>query len=90
MVPKRRYRFALACWLAVLSTGASLGHAHPTAGPAHSVTPFVHSVVMRALLERNAALDGWSFRAVEQLLADRFVLVGTRWTLPTNQARKDS
>lgn len=61
-----------------------------SASPAHSVTPFVHSVVMRALLERNASLDGWSFRAVEQLLSDRFVLVGNRWTLPTNKARKDS
>jgi len=59
-----------------------------TASPAHSVTPFVHSVVMRMLLERNASLDGWSFRAVEQLLSDRFTLVGNRWTLSTNQPRK--
>jgi 16S rRNA G966 N2-methylase RsmD len=42
-------------------------------------TPYLHSLVMRLLLEDNLPLAGWTYRAVEELCATEFVWDGTGW-----------
>lgn len=43
-------------------------------------TPWLHSQVMRYLLENGADLRGWSFAAVEKLCSELFDRKGTAWT----------
>ena len=47
--------------------------------PSRRTTPWLHSQVMRFLLEQDANLDGWSFGAVEELCNDLFQRKGNAW-----------
>lgn len=55
-----------------------------TALPRRRTTPYVHSFVMRLLLERGWPLAGWSYRDVEALLATHFTNQGGTWAAPTH------
>ena len=52
------------------------------APPSKRTTPYLHSLVMRMLLEEGLALEGWSYAAVEALCREHFVWNGRRWELP--------
>lgn len=57
-------------------------HAHiATAPPSRRTTPYLHSLVMRLLLEAALPLAGWTYRAVEDLCASSFEWDGTGWRL---------
>jgi len=45
-------------------------------------TPYVHSFVMRTLLEAGCPLTGYSYRDVETLLGEHFVLLDGAWVNP--------
>jgi adenine-specific DNA methylase len=53
-----------------------------TASPRRRTTPYVHSFVMRTLLEAGVPLTGYSYRDVETLLGERFLAVDGGWTNP--------
>ncbi len=52
-----------------------------TASPSRRTTPYLHSLVMRLLLEEGVPLAGWTYRAVEELCALSFQWDGARWQL---------
>lgn len=52
-----------------------------TCPPSQRTTPWLHSVAMRWLLAENADLEGWSFKAIEDLCDSNFQRVGGRWQL---------
>lgn len=54
-----------------------------TAPAAHRTTPYLHSLVMRILLEAGWPLSGFSYRAVERLCESHFSWDGTAWQMPT-------
>ena len=51
-------------------------------------TPYIHSFVMRTLLEAGCPLTGYSYRDVESLLGEHFVLVDGAWSSPTPRVTK--
>lgn len=51
-----------------------------TASPRHRSTPYIHSFVMRLLLERGWSLAGQSYGRVEALLTQHFELDGRTWS----------
>jgi DNA modification methylase len=56
-----------------------------TAPPARRTTPYLHSLVMRHLLEHGQPLAGHSYRHVENLLAAHYVVdAHGSWHPPTN------
>lgn len=56
------------------------------ASPRRRTTPYLHSFVMRLLLERGWPLAGQSYGAVEALLQEHFELDDGRWTNPSAPA----
>lgn len=58
-----------------------------TAPPRRRTTPYIHSFVMRFMLERGWPLVGHSYRSVEALLANNFHLAAGIWndTAPSSQ-----
>lgn len=52
-----------------------------TAVPSRRTTPYLHSLVMRLLLEDGLALTGWTYRTVEDLCAASFECDGAGWRL---------
>jgi 16S rRNA G966 N2-methylase RsmD len=50
-----------------------------SATPRRRTTPYIHSFVMRTLLEAGSPLAGYSYRDVENLLAEHFLAVGGAW-----------
>jgi 16S rRNA G966 N2-methylase RsmD len=59
---------------------AAIGAHLESAAPRRRTTPYVHSFVMRTLLEAGCPLAGYSYRDVESLLAEHFLAVGGAWT----------
>jgi 16S rRNA G966 N2-methylase RsmD len=59
---------------------AAIGAHLESATPRRRTTPYVHSFVMRTLLEAGCPLAGYSYRDVESLLAEHFLAVGGAWT----------
>jgi hypothetical protein len=55
-----------------------------TAPPRRRTTPYIHSFVMRLLLERGWPLAGSSYRDVEALLAAHFTNEGGTWAAPAD------
>ncbi len=51
--------------------------------PTKRTTPYLHSLVMRILLEGGFALNGWSYAAVEDLCRNHFIWTDSSWELPT-------
>jgi 16S rRNA G966 N2-methylase RsmD len=51
-----------------------------SATPRRRTTPYLHSFVMRTLLEAGCPLAGYSYRDVETILAAHFLTVGGAWT----------
>ncbi|WP_319452950.1 MULTISPECIES: DNA methyltransferase [unclassified Mycobacterium] len=62
----------------VAAVAAHLG----SASPRRRTTPYVHSFVMRTLLEAGCPLTGYSYRDVETLLGEHFVLDDGAWGNP--------
>jgi 16S rRNA G966 N2-methylase RsmD len=61
---------------------------HLKSAPARKrTTPYVHSLVMRALLEEGVPLKGFSYQFVESLCRDLFVWADGTWELNTEDAR---
>ena len=56
-----------------------------TATPRRRTTPFIHSFVMRVLLENGWPLAGFSYRDVETLLDAHFQNHNGTWAIPTNE-----
>ena len=56
-----------------------------TATPRRRTTPFIHSFVMRVLLENGWPLAGFSYRDVEALLESHFENDHGTWAIPTNE-----
>ncbi|MEX2324053.1 MAG: DNA methyltransferase [Acidimicrobiia bacterium] len=52
-----------------------------TATPSKRTTPYLHSLVMRILLEAGLALEGWTYKAVEDLCQAHFSWTGGQWEL---------
>lgn len=48
--------------------------------PRRRTTPYLHSFVMRFLLERGWPLTGQSYRGVESLLAEHFDVIDGKWS----------
>jgi hypothetical protein len=59
---------------------AAIGAHLESAAPRRRTTPYVHSFVMRTLLEAGCPLAGYSYRDVESILAEHFLAVGGAWT----------
>lgn len=53
-------------------------------------TPYLHSYVLRLLLERGWTLAGYSYRKVETILTEHFVPDGRGWRLPDKPLRSTS
>jgi len=49
--------------------------------PSRRTTPWLHSQVMRFLLDSGASVDGWSFQAVESLCAHLFEKGDPAWSI---------
>ncbi len=49
--------------------------------PSRRTTPWIHSQVMRFLLDNGSDLDGWSFEAVERLCDMNFDREGKTWNV---------
>ena len=63
--------------------------AHLTAAtPRRRTTPYIHSFVMRTLLEAGCPLTGYSYRDVETLLGQHFVAVDGSWTTPVAVSKR--
>ncbi|MGH2731621.1 MAG: DNA methyltransferase [Actinomycetota bacterium] len=61
--------------------------AHLEAAPrSRRTTPYLHSLVMRILLEEGLSLEGWTYQSVEDLCARAFAWDGSGWLL----RRKDA
>ncbi|NME81505.1 DNA methyltransferase [Rhodococcus sp. 105337] len=58
---------------------AAIGELLATAPPRRRTTPYIHSFVMRLLLERGGPLTGWSYRDVEALLEAHFINNAGTW-----------
>jgi predicted RNA methylase len=56
-----------------------LGEHLASAAPSRRTTPYLHSLVMRLLLEDGLPLTGWTYRAVEDLCAVTFEWDGAGW-----------
>jgi hypothetical protein len=50
-----------------------------SATPRRRTTPYIHSFVMRTLLEAGCPLAGYSYRDVETILGEHFLAVGAAW-----------
>jgi len=61
-----------------------------TAAPRHRTTPYIHSFVMRLLLERGWPLTGQSYGHIERLLGDNFEPDGRGWKLSTTVLADDA
>ncbi len=51
------------------------------ASPNRRTTPWLHSLAMRTLLERELPIDGFSYDAIEQICMTEFEKVGEAWQL---------
>lgn len=72
---------------AVLSEVVARLNQHLTIAPAaQRTTPYLHSLVMRILLEAGWPLSGFSYRGVERLCESHFNWDGKAWKLPTAEA----
>lgn len=60
---------------------------HVRASPArHRTTPYLHSFVMRVLLERGCPLDGYAYRDVEAMLGEHFAFADGAWSIPVDES----
>lgn len=69
---------------AVLERLIALLRDHVQSAPSsRRTTPYLHSLVMRLLLEEGLPIKGWSYRAVENLCSAAFDWDGKAWHLGT-------
>ncbi|MGW5286060.1 DNA methyltransferase [Rhodococcus pyridinivorans] len=62
----------------------AIGDLLATAPPRRRTTPYIHSFVMRLLLEKGWSLSGWSYREVEKLLESHFINNDGTWAAPSH------
>jgi hypothetical protein len=59
------------------------------APPDRRTTPYLHSLVMRTLIEEGLPMAGYSYRAVEDLCSGLFDLKDGHWSLQESERRTD-
>jgi DNA modification methylase len=59
------------------------------ASPSRRTTPYLHSLVMRMLIEEGLPIAGYSYRAVEDLCSEIFELKDGHWSMRDSERRPD-